>query len=63
VAETHTPAVVVQIATTAGRSIWLPIGVLVALALYLVGQRALDRGSKLAYAGRPGEPDDELIEL
>jgi hypothetical protein len=37
--------------------------VIAAIVLYLIGQRALDRGSKLSYAGRPGEPDDELIEL
>jgi hypothetical protein len=39
------------------------VGVLLAAALYLLGQRRLDRGRKLSYAGRPGEPDDEFIEL
>ena len=47
----------------AARSPWLPFGVVLAAALYLLGQRRLDRGRKLSYAGRPGEPDDEFIEL
>lgn len=46
-----------------GRSIWLPVGVLVAAILYLLGQRLLDRGRKLSHAGGPGEPDDDLIEI
>jgi hypothetical protein len=45
------------------RSPWLPFGLLAMALLYLLGQRALDRGAKLSYAGRTGEPDDELIEL
>jgi hypothetical protein len=49
--------------SSATRSPWLPVGVVAAALLYLLGQRLLDRGRKLAYAGRPGEPDDELIEL
>ncbi len=48
---------------TAARSPWLPIGLLVIAFLYILGQRAMDRGSKLSYAGRVGDPDDELIEL
>ena len=47
----------------ASRSPWLPVGLLAVGLLYLLGQRAMDRGSKLSYAGRAGEPDDELIEL
>ena len=50
-------------AVKAGKSPWLPFGLLALALLYLLGQRAMDRGSKLSYAGRPGEPDDELIEL
>jgi len=46
-----------------GRSPWLPVGLLAIGLLYLLGQRAMDRGSKLSYAGRTGAPDDELIEL
>jgi hypothetical protein len=52
-----------SVVSTATRSPWLPFGVLLAAALYLLGQRRLDRGRKLSYAGRPGEPDDEFIEL
>jgi hypothetical protein len=50
-------------AAAASRSPWLPIGLFAMALLYILGQRAMDRGSKLAYAGRTGEPDDELIEL
>jgi hypothetical protein len=54
---------VTEAVATATRSGWLPFGVVLAAVLYLLGQRRLDRGRKLAYAGRPGEPDDEFIEL
>ena len=56
-------SVVTDAVATATRSPWLPFGVVLAAVLYLLGQRRLDRGRKLAYAGRPGEPDDEFIEL
>jgi hypothetical protein len=46
-----------------GRSPWLPVGVLVAAILYLLGQRRIDGGGRLSHAGRPGDPDDELIDL
>jgi hypothetical protein len=46
-----------------GRSPWLLVGVLIAAFLYLVGQRRIDGGSRLSHAGRPGDPDDEQIEL
>ena len=50
-------------AVVVSRSPWMSGGLLLAALLYLLGQRAMDRGAKLSYAGRPGEPDDELIEL
>ena len=49
--------------SNAARSPWLPFGVVLAAVLYLLGQRRLDRGRKLSYAGHPGDPDDEFIEL
>ena len=52
-----------EVTIKASRSPWLPLGLLALGLLYLLGQRAMDRGSKLSYAGRAGEPDDELIEL
>jgi hypothetical protein len=56
-------SVVTEAFSKATRSPWLPVAVLLAAGLYLLGQRRLDRGRKLSYAGRPGEPDDEFIEL
>lgn len=55
--------VTAETADKAAHSPWLPVGLLGMALLYLLGQRALDRGSKLSYAGRAGDPDDELIEL
>ncbi len=52
-----------KVAVDAGRSPWFPVGLVIAVGLYLLGQRRLDRGAKLRYAGRPGEGDDELIDL
>lgn len=52
-----------KVAVAASRSPWLPIGLLAVAAIYILGQRAMDRGSKLSYAGRSGEPDDEIIEI
>jgi hypothetical protein len=68
-ARSHAPepqrpaSAVTKVLSTATRSPWLPVGVVLAAVLYLLGQRRLDRGRKLSYAGRPGEPDDEFIEL
>ena len=52
-----------DVAVAAGRSIWLPLGLMIALFAYLLGQRLLDGGAKLASAGRSATPDDEIIEL
>ena len=56
-------AAAAKVAVDAGRSPWFPAGLLIATVLYLLGQRRLDRGAKLKYAGRPGDADDEMIEL
>ncbi len=56
-------AAAAKVAVDAGRSPWFPAGLLIATILYLLGQRRLDRGAKLRYAGRPGDADDEMIEL
>lgn len=50
-------------AMAASRSPWLAIGLLGLAVMYLLGQRAMDRSSKLSCAGSTGEPDDKLIEL
>jgi hypothetical protein len=52
-----------DVAVAAGRSIWLPLGLMLALFAYLLGQRLLDGGAKLASAARSATPDDEIIEL
>ncbi len=52
-----------DVAVAAGRSIWLPLGLMMALFAYLLGQRLLDGGAKLASAARSATPDDEIIEL
>jgi hypothetical protein len=55
---------VVDVVTRTARSPWFLLAVLLAAAGYLLGQRMLDGGGKLAHAGsRPGDPDDELIDL
>ncbi len=51
------------LATRVGDRIIAFCGLLIAAGLYLLGQRRLDRGSKLRYAGRSGDGDDELIDL
>ena len=56
-------AAAAKVAVDAGRSPWFPAGLLIATILYLLGQRRLDRGAKLKYAGRSGDADDEMIEL
>ena len=52
-----------DVAVAAGRSIWLPLGLMIALIAYLLGQRLLDGGAKMASASRSNTPDDEIIEL
>jgi hypothetical protein len=55
---------VVEVAIAIGRSPWLIAGVILAALAYVLGQRMLDRGSKkLSHPGRPGAPDDELLEF
>jgi hypothetical protein len=55
---------VVEVAIAVVRSPWLIAGVILAALAYVLGQRMLDRGSKkLSHPGRPGAPDDELLEF
>jgi hypothetical protein len=46
-----------------GGALAFPLGLLAALIAYLLFQRFVDRGRKLAWLGSSSPPDDELIEF